>query len=357
MVTSWYDAGARLDPVAVVPTELAPTTPATPPTEPPEPQVVSLTGTRPAYVWNPKGLTIDGLPDKLQPFKDQFVPEFINAVPSYLDGKTYQGDNGFDPWALVALADQTPDRLLSLVWAKDRKARLEAMSPDEQATALAWMREAELKHARLAMIAAAGWPISELINPLRATGGRAPSLFNGQLIENFLPIAVVFGALAYVEGTTKGTSAGVSTKVVSYGEPQVSYVSYCAAAGAFQLSLQHHRPQATSHKPQTEPPAADQSESRSHQPASHQPASHQPRSFLIPAAPTASGGRLRLRSTSGFDPVLPNAGDAARRDQARAGSYAWHHWLRCTRGPLGQPGHRADAFLLWPLNGVLKCHA
>jgi len=221
MVTSWYDAGARLDPVAVVPTELAPTTPATPPTEPPEPQVVSLTGTRPAYVWNPKGLTIDGLPDKLQPFKDQFVPEFINAVPSYLDGKTYQGDNGFDPWALVALADQTPDRLLSLVWAKDRKARLEAMSPDEQATALAWMREAELKHARLAMIAAAGWPISELINPLRATGGRAPSLFNGQLIENFLPIAVVFGALAYVEGTTKGTSAGVSTKVVSYGEPQV----------------------------------------------------------------------------------------------------------------------------------------
>jgi len=145
----------------------------------------------------------------------------VTAVPSYLDGKTYPGDVGFDPWALVALADQKPDQLQGLIWAEDRKARLEAMTPEQRAKSLAWMREAELKHARLAMLAAAGWPLAEIINPLRETGGRAPSLFNGQLMENFLPVAVLMGGLAFLELQTKGTSASVADKVVPYGEPQV----------------------------------------------------------------------------------------------------------------------------------------
>jgi len=52
-------------------------------------------------------------------------------------------------------------------------------------------REAELKHGRLAMLAAAGWPISELVQPwlsaalrapdLLATGDKAPSILNGGL--------------------------------------------------------------------------------------------------------------------------------------------------------------------------------
>jgi len=57
-----------------------------------------------------------------------------------------------------------------------------------------WMREAEIKHARLAMMAAAGWPLAELLDKplskvlgqpylLEATSGRAPSLFNGHLFE------------------------------------------------------------------------------------------------------------------------------------------------------------------------------
>ena len=52
---------------------------------------------------------------------------------------------------------------------------------------MAWMREAEIKHARLAMVAAAGWPLAELLNKLlggwalSATNGRAPSLFNGNM--------------------------------------------------------------------------------------------------------------------------------------------------------------------------------
>merc|ERR1719353_2366350 len=49
--------------------------------------------------------------------------------------------------------------------------------------ALAWYREAEIKHARLAMLAALGWPVSELTNfgGLLTTGGRAPALLNGGL--------------------------------------------------------------------------------------------------------------------------------------------------------------------------------
>merc|ERR1719460_1710158 len=50
-------------------------------------------------------------------------------------------------------------------------------------SALAWYREAEIKHARLAMLAAFGWPVSELTNfgNLLTDGGRAPSLLNGGL--------------------------------------------------------------------------------------------------------------------------------------------------------------------------------
>jgi len=42
---------------------------------------------------------------------------------------------------------------------------------------LAWYREAEIKHARLAMLAAAGWPLSEKLNAggLLQDGGRVPS--------------------------------------------------------------------------------------------------------------------------------------------------------------------------------------
>merc|ERR1719152_827368 len=67
------------------------------------------------------------------------------------------------------------------------------------------MREAEIKHSRLAMMAAAGWPISELLDrplsqllglpsPLDATGGRAPSLFNGHLFDG--PQAAFLGLVA-----------------------------------------------------------------------------------------------------------------------------------------------------------------
>ena len=67
---------------------------------------------------------------------------------------------------------------------------------------LAWYREAEVKHARLAMLAAFGWPVSELTNfgNLLNGDGRAPSLLNGGLGEvNGVYWAAVAGLAVYWE--------------------------------------------------------------------------------------------------------------------------------------------------------------
>ena len=67
---------------------------------------------------------------------------------------------------------------------------------------LAWYREAEIKHARLAMLAAAGWPLSEKLNlnPDLLVNGRAPSLLNGGLGNiNTLYWVAALGLAIYVE--------------------------------------------------------------------------------------------------------------------------------------------------------------
>merc|ERR1719164_318762 len=67
---------------------------------------------------------------------------------------------------------------------------------------LAWYREAEIKHARLAMLAAFGWPVSEITNfgNLLTSDGRAPSLLNGGLGNvNIVYWAGVTGLAIYWE--------------------------------------------------------------------------------------------------------------------------------------------------------------
>lgn len=68
--------------------------------------------------------------------------------PAMLDG-TVAGDRGFDPFNF---------------------------SSNDQA--LQWYRNSEIKHARLAMMAAVGWPLAELWNK---SIDRAPSVLNGGL--------------------------------------------------------------------------------------------------------------------------------------------------------------------------------
>jgi len=85
------------------------------------------------------------------------------AKPALLDGELV-GDAGFDPLGL----------------SKSREDLL-------------WQRKAELKHSRIAMLAAVGWPISELLDkklstvmhmkPMVVEGDRVPSLLNGGLLQ------------------------------------------------------------------------------------------------------------------------------------------------------------------------------
>jgi len=109
-------------------------------------------------------------------------------APEHLDG-TLAGDRGFDPFGF-GKAD------------------------------LSKMRDAELKHSRIAMLAAAGWPLSELWNKqiadiyfggnsILVDGDRAPSLLNGvkpdDVNDEYILGAAAFAALigSYFELTDK----------------------------------------------------------------------------------------------------------------------------------------------------------
>ena len=84
---------------------------------------------------------------------------------------------------------------------------------------LAWYREAEVKHARLAMLAAAGWPLSEKLNAggLLDAGGRVPSLLNGGLgqINTFYWVACLGLAVA-VESKTIDAQLNTGKRAADY---------------------------------------------------------------------------------------------------------------------------------------------
>ena len=100
-------------------------------------------------------------PKKKVALAAKWFPIGNTKAPMALDG-SLAGDVGFDP----------------LGFSKSKKT-------------LFWMREAENKHGRLAMLAAIGWPLSELwhkdiakafnLDSILADGDRAPSLLNGGL--------------------------------------------------------------------------------------------------------------------------------------------------------------------------------
>lgn len=102
--------------------------------------------------------------DRKAPRQAQWFPMLLS--PSPLDG-SFAGDVGFDPIGFAG-----------------------------DAAGLVRMREAEIKHSRLAMLAAAGWPLSELwhnslaksfgLDSLLASENRAPSILNGGLINEWI---------------------------------------------------------------------------------------------------------------------------------------------------------------------------
>lgn len=115
--------------------------------------------------------------DRKAPRQADWFPMLLS--PKSLDG-TFAGDVGFDP----------------IGFAKDKAS-------------LYSMREAEIKHSRLAMLAAAGWPLSELwhkeiasvlgLDSILASADKAPSVLNGGLANGWIIAAggfsLVVGAL------------------------------------------------------------------------------------------------------------------------------------------------------------------
>lgn len=170
--------------------------------------------------WNPN--SVEAFPGA--------VSQYMEERPPHLDG-SMTGDIGFDPMCMAAYAwpvfqekgmslfgEAKPGLILSLpdLSAARRVEMFSELSTEEQKAAVQWMREAELKHGRLAMLAAVGWPLSELVNWgfLHQWGdlnGRAPSLFNGGLLENYGLFWLAFlGAASYAELTSIGEGLGAN---------------------------------------------------------------------------------------------------------------------------------------------------
>merc|ERR1711968_280456 len=74
-----------------------------------------------------------------------------------------------------------------------------------------WVQEAEIKHARVAMLAALGYPVAEVFHPLWGGSINEPSLiaFQATPLQTFWPIVV--GAIGLIESASyisdmKGTA-------------------------------------------------------------------------------------------------------------------------------------------------------
>jgi hypothetical protein len=105
--------------------------------------------------------------------------------PSKLDG-THAGDYGFDPLGLTESFD------------------------------LYTMMEAEVRHARLAMIAVVAWPLSELVAPdwmLQGSNHLAPSVLNGFNPVSFLATAAIFAGLGFAEFKTSLRINSIGTEL------------------------------------------------------------------------------------------------------------------------------------------------
>ena len=127
-----------------------------------------------------------GLPGASRPTRRPALSLTTHAR-THTHTKSVAGDIGFDPLGLANF-----DLLLDSGIDKQRSAAL----------VLRDYRDAELKHGRLAMLAAVAWPLQEKLNPLLAarfhmpnlvaeTGGLSPSVLNGGLEQGIIPSAVV----------------------------------------------------------------------------------------------------------------------------------------------------------------------
>lgn len=141
------------------------------------------------------------LPGRYNDLENSIALPFLPR-PTALDG-THAGDYGFDPLGFSEKFD------------------------------LYSMQEAEIRHARLAMLAVVGWPMSELLAPSwMLQNGCAPSVLNGVNPLSFLAIAGFLGAAGYFELKT-GLRASQSTPMGKMHEKDMSAVWKYGVAGDY----------------------------------------------------------------------------------------------------------------------------
>jgi len=122
--------------------------------------------------------------------------------PAALDG-THAGDYGFDPLGFSEKLDFYA------------------------------MQESEVRHARLAMLAVIGWPMSELLAPSwMLQNGCAPSVLNGVNPLSFLAIAGFIGAAGFFEYKTS-LRASQATPMGKMHEKDMSAVWKYGVAGDY----------------------------------------------------------------------------------------------------------------------------
>jgi len=140
-------------------------------------------------------------PGRYADLKNSIALPFLPR-PTALDG-THAGDFGFDPLGFSEKYD------------------------------LYVMQEAELRHARLAMLAVVGWPLSELMAPdWMLQHGMAPSVLNGFNPVSFLATAAAFGAFGFFEFKTSLRSK-VGTEFGDKHQQDMSQVWNLGVAGDY----------------------------------------------------------------------------------------------------------------------------
>ena len=155
-------------------------------------------------------------------------PERMSDIILPLETYTEQDETVLDPLSIYADKSQVTEdvELSASVPFLKRPAMLDGTLPGDRgfdpfnfssdAASLQWYRNAEVKHARLAMLAAVGWPIAELfhkniastldMDSLLVNQDRVPSVLNGGLLHTspvFWIAAIAAVALAEFEVTVE----------------------------------------------------------------------------------------------------------------------------------------------------------
>jgi len=206
--------------------------------------VVALPGLDEKAIYDPLGLYPKDSPERLagliRPLEDAVTTPADQDRPLVDPLKLYSTGNTGGASTVAASADVAMSPSLPFL---KRPEMLDGSLPGDRgfdpfnfssdASALAWYRTAEIKHARLAMLAAIGWPIAELAHGVVASGlglpetllssselhGKVPSVLNGGLDQTapLFWVAAIGAAAALEFIETKRNDEGVVGEPGNFG--------------------------------------------------------------------------------------------------------------------------------------------